>query len=79
VHNSGNLCELLHKRMGHLHHREFPIPREIVICLPDLSIEQHGVCRGCNRAKHAKVAFPSSEDRSKGILDLVHLDVCGPM
>jgi transposase InsO family protein len=26
-----------------------------------------------------RLAFPSSEHRSKGILDLVHSDVCGPM
>jgi hypothetical protein len=29
--------------------------------------------------KHAKVSFPSSEDRSKRILDLVHSNVCGLM
>jgi hypothetical protein len=29
--------------------------------------------------KHAKASFPSSEHRSKEILDLVHLDVCAPM
>jgi hypothetical protein len=29
--------------------------------------------------KHVKVAFPSSEHRSNGILDLVHSDVCGSM
>jgi transposase InsO family protein len=27
--------------------------------------------------KHAKAAFPSNKHTSKGILDLVHLDVCG--
>jgi hypothetical protein len=79
VHNSDNLCELWHKRMGHLHHRALPILREIVTGLPEFSIEQHGVCRGCTLGKHAKVAFPSNEHRSKGILDLVHSDVCGPM
>jgi hypothetical protein len=65
--------------MGHLHHKALPILREIVTGLPDFSIEQQGVCRGCTLGKHAKVAFPSSEHRSKGILDLVHSDVCGPM
>jgi hypothetical protein len=72
VHNTNNLCELWHKRMGHLHHKVFPILREIVTGLPDFSIEQQGVCRGCTLGKHAKAAFPSSEHRSKGILDLVH-------
>jgi len=29
--------------------------------------------------KNANVAFPSSHNRSKEILELVHSDVCGPM
>ena len=29
--------------------------------------------------KHAKAAFLSSENRSMGILDLVHSDLCGLM
>jgi transposase InsO family protein len=29
--------------------------------------------------KNAKAVFSSSDSRSKEILDLVHLDVCGPM
>jgi hypothetical protein len=65
--------------MGHLHHKALPILREIVTGLPEFSIEQHGVCRGCTLGKHAKVAFPSSEHRSMGILNLVHLYVCGRM
>jgi hypothetical protein len=52
---------------------------EIVTDLPKFSIEQHGVCIGCTLGKHVKATFQSSEHRSKGILDLVHLDVCGPM
>jgi hypothetical protein len=45
----------------------------------DFSIEQQGVCKGCTLSKHAKAAFPSSEHRSKEILDLVHSDVFRPM
>jgi hypothetical protein len=37
------------------------------------------VCKGCALGKNIKKAFPSSENRSKGILDLIHSDVCGPM
>jgi transposase InsO family protein len=29
--------------------------------------------------KYARKAFPSSEHRSKGMLDLIHSNVCGPM
>jgi hypothetical protein len=45
------------------------IPREIS------QVFQSSVLNG----KHAKATFPSSEHRSRGILDIVHLDVCGPM
>jgi transposase InsO family protein len=36
-------------------------------------------CRGCTLGKNTKGPYPSSDSRSKGILDLVHSDVCGPM
>jgi hypothetical protein len=65
--------------MGHLHHKSLPILREIVTGLPNFNIEHQGVCKGCTLGKHAKVTFPRSEHKSKGILDLVHSDVCGPM
>ena len=29
--------------------------------------------------KHAKVSFPSNDNKCKEIIDLVHSDVCGPM
>jgi hypothetical protein len=37
------------------------------------------VCKGCALGKNVKASFPSSETRSKGILDLIHSDVGGPM
>jgi hypothetical protein len=37
------------------------------------------MCRGCALGKNAKVAFPSNESRSKGILDLIHSYVSGLM
>ena len=50
--------------------------REIVTCLPIFIIEQQGVFA---LGKSAKAAFPSSDNRSKEILNLIHLDVCGSM
>ena len=32
----------------------------------------------CKRKEH-KEAFPSSESKAKGILEIIHSDVCGPM
>jgi hypothetical protein len=62
-----------------LHHKAFPILRAIVTSLIEFNIEQHGVCKGCTLGEHVKVASLSIVHRSKGILDLVHSDVCGPI
>jgi transposase InsO family protein len=53
--------------------------KDIVIGLPDFSTEHHEVCKGCAMGKYTKTTFPSSDNRTRGILDLIHLDVCGPM
>ena len=80
IHSSGSdQCELWHRRMAHLHHGALKILKEIVTGLPEFSMEHQGVCKGCALGKYAKTVFPSSDNRSKGILDLVHTDVCGPM
>jgi hypothetical protein len=79
VHDNENLCELWHRRLGHLHYRELLILRGIIIGLTEFSIEQHGVCRGCALGKNSKDFFSSNKSRSKGILDLIHSDVNGLM
>jgi hypothetical protein len=79
IHTSESLCELWHRRMGHLHHKSLPLLRLMVTGLPDFILDHQGVCRGCDIGKNVKAPFPSSETRSKGILDLIHSDVGGPM
>jgi hypothetical protein len=79
VHDSDILCELWHKSLEHLHYMAFPILRGIVTGLPEFNIEHQGVCRECVLSKHSKDTFPSSESRSKGILDLIHSNVSGKM
>jgi hypothetical protein len=79
VHDSDILCDLWHRRLGHLHYRSLLILMGIVTGLPEFSIEQQGVCRGCALGNNSKAIFSSNESRSKGILDLIHLNVSGPM
>jgi len=50
-----------------------------MVGLPEFISDQHGVCKGCVMGKYTKIAFPSSDSRSKGILDLIHSDVYGPI
>ena len=77
--SSDELCELWHKRMAHLHHPALRMLREMTTGLQNFSTEQSGVCRGCALGKYTKAAFPSSDTRSEGVLDLIHSDLCGPM
>jgi hypothetical protein len=74
-----DLCELWHRRMGHLHHGALRLAREITTGIPDFSLEHDDVCRGCALGKYTKAPYPSSETSTTGILDLIHSDVSGRM
>jgi hypothetical protein len=47
--------------------------------LPEIQVFHDGVCKGCAQGKNVKKAFPSSDSKAKGVLDLIHSNVCGPM
>ena len=47
--------------------------------MPSFEYVHDSICRVCALGKNVKNKFPSSHTRSKGILDLVHSDLCGPM
>ena len=38
-----------------------------------------GVCKGCAQRKNVKKSFPISDSKAKGVIDLIHSNVCGPM
>jgi hypothetical protein len=44
-----------------------------------LQSTHEGICKGCALGKNIKKLFPSSNNRSKEILDLIHSDVCNLM
>ena len=37
------------------------------------------MCKGCAQGKNTKNPFPKSNIKEKGILDIIHSDICGPM
>ena len=80
THSSGSeLCQLWHRRMAHLHHPALRMLRYMVIGLPEFSTEHCDVCKGCALGKYTKTVFPSSDNKSEGVLYLIHSDLCGPM
>jgi hypothetical protein len=79
VHNTVNPCELWHKRLAHLHYKALPIMSKMVTGLLEIQVDHEGICKGCAEGKSVKSPFPSSESKAKGVLDIIHSDVCGPM
>ena len=77
VYSNDNLCKLWHKRFNHLHYEALPLLKHMVQGLSDFKLEKMGMCKGCTLDKHAKTAFPSNEYRARGLLDLIHSNVCG--
>ena len=62
-----------------MHYRALLLIRNFVEGLPEIQAKHEGVCKGCAKGKNTKTTFQSSESKSKGILEIIHSDVCGPM
>ena len=44
-----------------------------------MNIDHEGTCKGCARGKNIKNPFPKSETKTKGTLELIHYNLCGPI
>ena len=62
-----------------MHYIVLPLASKVVEGLPKIQAKHEGVCKGCEKGKNTKKTFPSSEIKSKGILEIIHSDVCRPM
>jgi hypothetical protein len=76
--NNTRDCELWHRRVAHLGHGALKILGKIVTGMPSFTTDYQEVCKGCVLGKYVRAPFPKSNSRSKGILDLIHTDICGP-
>ena len=74
-----NPCELWHKIISHVHYKSLPIVSKVVIGLPEVQIEHEGVCKGRAQEKNTKNPFMKSNSKEKGILYIIHSDICRPM
>jgi hypothetical protein len=79
VHDEVNPNELWHRRYAHINYQALPFLRKMVEGILELKSTHEGICKGCALGKNIKKPFPSSNNRSKEILDLIHSYVCGPM
>lgn len=79
VHDTVNSSELWHRRFVHLHFKALPNLQKMVSEMPAIHFDQNEVCKGCLLGKNVKKSFPSSNKRSKEVIELVHFDIYGPM
>ena len=74
-----NPSELWHRRISHVHYKAIPIVRKVVTGLLEIEVKHEGVSKGCAQGKNTKNTFPKINSKEKGILDIIHSDICGPM
>lgn len=53
--------------------------RETVTGGPKISTKPNDVCRRCVLGKFVKATFPRSDSKAKGVLELIHSNICGPL
>nr|GEW44134.1 retrovirus-related Pol polyprotein from transposon TNT 1-94 [Tanacetum cinerariifolium] len=73
---------LRHRRLSHLNFDYINLlsKKDIVIGLPKLKYVKDQLCLSCELSKEKRSSFKSKAvSSSKGRLDLLHMDLCGPM
>jgi hypothetical protein len=79
THSTESPCELWNKRLAHINYKSLPYVSKVVTGLLEFKVDHESVCKGCAQGKNIKNPFPKSNSKEKGILELIHSDVCGPM
>jgi hypothetical protein len=79
THSTKSPCELWHRRLTRINYKALPYVSKVVTGLPEFKVDHEGVCKGCAQGKNIKNHFPKSDCKAEGILELIHLDICGPM
>lgn len=78
--NKQDVSELWHRRFGHLNYRSLKLlaRRKMVHGLPELKHDSQ--CEDCAISKQSRSSFPTGMSRrTSASLQLVHMDICGPM
>ena len=72
-------CELWHRRLAHIHYKALPIVSKVATGLIEIQIDHEGVWKGCAQGKNTNNPYQNSDNKAKGILDIIHLHRCEPM
>ena len=78
-------AELWHKRFGHLAYSSLAklvaadMVKGVHVPAQDFAALSKEICEPCILAKHSREPFGDSDSKSTRSLQLVHMDVCGPL
>ncbi|XP_070047150.1 uncharacterized protein [Nicotiana tomentosiformis] len=75
-------AELWHRSLGHASFSLLNklVKKDLVRGLPKSSFKDHKVCDACAKENHVRSSFKSKKEVSTSRpLDLLHMDLCGPM
>jgi hypothetical protein len=78
-------AELWHRRFGHAGFEnlaklaEGELAVEVKVGAGEFWVEKSKICEPCILAKQTRQPFPDGERETTGVLELVHMDVCGPL
>jgi hypothetical protein len=73
-----SVSSLWHGRLGHLSKTGISFLSKAEY-IPKLSFSDHQLCEHCQYGKQVVNPHPTSVPRESSSLNLVHLDICGPM
>ena len=77
--------ELWHRRLGHLGYdnlhklKNKDMVEGLSISAADIKAQQNSLCEPCVLSKQHRRPFPDSERKSSRAVELIHMDVCGPL
>ncbi len=83
AHTANSLDEgamLWHERLSHLNMASL---KELDAMVDGMNLKEvllHHICEGCIKGKHQRTSFPKDgTTKASQLLEIVHIDVCGPM
>jgi transposase InsO family protein len=79
THSIENQCELWHRRLSQINYKALPYVSKEATGLLELKVDHEGVCNGCAQGKNIKNPFSKRDSKEKGVLEIIHSYVCGPM
>jgi hypothetical protein len=78
THSTKSPCELWNRILAQINYKALPYVRKEVTSLPDFKVDHEVVFKVCAQGKNINNPFLKSDNKAKGVLELIHSDVCGP-